>query len=56
MRSGEEKEINMIMDEQADDWFIGNMTGSEIMGACWEVAVTDLCKRPWMTTNLIVVY
>ena len=54
--SREEKEINVIPEEQADERYMGNITGSEIVGVCWEAAVTARCERPWMTTNFIVGY
>ena len=54
--SREEKERNEITEEQANDWCIGNMTGSETVGVCWEAAVTAHCKRPWTTSNFIVGY
>ena len=54
--SGEEKEIDAITEDQVDDQCIGNMTGSEIVGACWETVVMAHCKRPWTRSNFIVGY
>ena len=49
--NGEEKESDMSTEEQLHDWCMGNMDGSEIVGAYREAAMTTLQEAMDDTIN-----